>query len=403
VRGRAGDDARIDRESEHRDRVVSEHEQKISHDIDAPRQSRRAREMREPPPRRRLRAASANALLALLLASIAWCSYVAYDDDGAIDDGAWHGSESHASWHSGPPETTTTTTTPTGWYREVAGPLAAADDEGTRSGDAAKEEGDGGEGETDGVADDAHGDDRGGASEEDAPSRAVDPFESLDPRELVHATFVSDGFHEFMLNWHAHVKRLGIRNVVVAALDEATYATCARHAIACYSHRSLRYTHGVVATGGSPLHDANASVTLNATAFQQIGALKTQFLLTLLKRGLRVLVSDVDVVWLRDPAESYFDATDGAATAAAADIAVSTDCLSAIDEAKTRGCWHMQFNTGIMYVNPTETAMAFVTAWGEALRATTHAFEHDQDVFNRLLRTAVRSPHTGPHTTAFAW
>ena len=60
-----------------------------------------------------------------------------------------------------------------------------------------------------------------------------------------------------------------------------------------------------MATGGQPLHDPNAKVTMEGRAFQQIGALKAAFLLFLLNRGHRVLVSDVDTVWLNDPREWF--------------------------------------------------------------------------------------------------
>jgi hypothetical protein len=48
--------------------------------------------------------------------------------------------------------------------------------------------------------------------------------DALDPGKIVFASFVSKGFHEFMLNWFAHTQRLGIDNVIVAAFDDETEA-----------------------------------------------------------------------------------------------------------------------------------------------------------------------------------
>jgi hypothetical protein len=90
-----------------------------------------------------------------------------------------------------------------------------------------------------------------------------------------------------------------------------------------------------MATGGQPLHDPNAKVTMEGRAFQQIGALKAAFLLFLLNRGHRVLVSDVDTVWLNDPRD-WFERDD---LPTRTDVAVSTDCLSHEEEKRHSGCW----------------------------------------------------------------
>ena len=216
-----------------------------------------------------------------------------------------------------------------------------------------------------------------------AGTRVAGTADALSTDRPVLATFVSNGFHEFMLNWYGHVVgTLQMDNVIVAALDEQTEQLCASRGIPFHSDADLRYTFDVMATGGQPLHDQNAKVTMQGKAFQQIGALKAAFLLYLLERGHEVLVSDVDTVWLRDPT-SFFK-TERVATEA--DLAVSTDCLSHTHERLSNGCWHMQFNTGVLFLRPTRTTRKFVGEWRDALLETEHAFEHDQDIFNRLLR-----------------
>jgi hypothetical protein len=216
-----------------------------------------------------------------------------------------------------------------------------------------------------------------------AGTRVAGTADALSTDRPVLATFVSNGFHEFMLNWYGHVVgTLRMDNVIVAALDEQTERLCASRGIPFHSDADLRYTFDVMATGGQPLHDQNAKVTMQGKAFQQIGALKAAFLLYLLERGHEVLVSDVDTVWLRDP-RSFFK-TERVATEA--DLAVSTDCLSHTHERESNGCWHMQFNTGVLFLRPTRTTRKFVGEWRDALLETEHAFEHDQDIFNRLLR-----------------
>jgi len=125
------------------------------------------------------------------------------------------------------------------------------------------------------------------------------------------------------------------KTVIVAALDADTETLCKQHNIPYHSDKDLRYTFDVMATGGQPLHDPNAKVTMEGRAFQQIGALKAAFLLFLLNRGHRVLVSDVDTVWLNDPRE-WFERDD---LPTRVDVAVSTDCLSHEEEKRHSGCW----------------------------------------------------------------
>lgn len=206
--------------------------------------------------------------------------------------------------------------------------------------------------------------------------------DALDTSKIVFATFVSNGFHEFMLNWFEHTKRLGVDNVIVAALDEETEALCVANGIPYHSDKDLRYTFEVMATGGQPLHDPNAKVTMEGKAFQQIGALKAAFLLFLLNRGHRVLVSDVDTVWLNDPRE-WFERDD---LPTRTDVSVSTDCLSHEEERRSRGCWGPGFNTGILWLRPTAPTIAMMATWRDALLTTSDKFEHDQDIFNKLLR-----------------
>jgi len=215
-----------------------------------------------------------------------------------------------------------------------------------------------------------------------APSATVGP--TLDASKPVFASFVSNGFHEFMLHWYASLRDVGVEsNVVVAALDAATEKICQENNVPYYSDANLQYTHEVMATGGTPLHDAaqTKKTTNDGRAFQQIGALKAGFLSYLLKQGHTVLVSDVDVTWLKDPRIWLR----GAMGEAEVDMATSTDCLHASNW-DIKACWSTPFNTGILYLKPTEHTKAFLEEWRVKLETTENKNEHDQDIFNRMLR-----------------
>jgi len=215
---------------------------------------------------------------------------------------------------------------------------------------------------------------------------------ALDVTKPVFASFVSNGFHEFMSHWHASLAAVGVTsNVIIAALDDATEAMCVEENIPHYSSASLRYTHEVMATGGTPLHDVAQTkrTTNDARAFQQIGALKAGFLTHLLKLGHDVLVSDVDVTWMRDP-RAWLRET---LREADLDVATSTDCLLAT-RWDDKSCWSTPFNTGILYLKPTAKTLEFLEEWRVKLETTENKIEHDQDIFNRMLRSSESAEAT---------
>ena len=56
-----------------------------------------------------------------------------------------------------------------------------------------------------------------------AGTRGAGTADALSTDRPVFATFVSNGFHEFALNWYGHVAgKLRVDNVIVAALDDET-------------------------------------------------------------------------------------------------------------------------------------------------------------------------------------
>jgi hypothetical protein len=208
---------------------------------------------------------------------------------------------------------------------------------------------------------------------------------------LVFVSYVSDGFHEFALNWLKLLRKAkGAQpnekdeNIVMLALDEATERFCERHSMPCFGGANYRYKGGVMATGGTALGDASgarqaASVAEAAKAMREMTTLRVKLLLDLLDRGHDVLVSDADVAWLRDPREWMREAmTD-------VDVAASTDCLNARDDDEGK-CWGAPTNTGILYFNATEPAKKFIADWVDGMeKATEDTTERDQEIFNKLL------------------
>lgn len=108
--------------------------------------------------------------------------------------------------------------------------------------------------------------------------------------------------------------------------------------------------------------------------FHRMGFLKALTIREVLLTGRHVLVSDSDVVWLRDPTAELL-----ALAAAGANLAPSTDCIHVeADNDKTPRpaspymCGHAPgnrdgavFNTGVIFLAATPPTIEFCSRWAE--------------------------------------
>ncbi|KAL3911307.1 MAG: hypothetical protein SGPRY_008744 [Prymnesium sp.] len=221
-------------------------------------------------------------------------------------------------------------------------------------------------------------------------------------------SFGNSGVSEMLMNWAYHVLKLGKgKEMVVAAYDNALFD----------SLRALRIpTYNL--SGALPDHHFRGTPFL----FHRMGFLKAMTIAEVLSSGRRVLVSDSDVVWLRDPsAELNFLAahvgavlsklTIGAGVCAkikvtiillqGASIAPSTDCLDTEeDNDKTPRqrsaylCGHSPgnvggtvFNTGVIFMASQSSTVGFCHLWANCTLqlVAEQWWSDDQGVFNALL------------------
>jgi hypothetical protein len=122
--------------------------------------------------------------------------------------------------------------------------------------------------------------------------------------EPLHLTFATASVDELLTNWAAHVRRLRMP-AVVAAMDRAVVARCPAlrvHCLASLDEQAEETMRREALRNGH--RDATTiNIRGNPTLFISLGARKVESILTLLHvSGRPVLVSDVDVVWLHDPA-----------------------------------------------------------------------------------------------------
>ena len=205
---------------------------------------------------------------------------------------------------------------------------------------------------------------------------------AVPPQGVAWLAFGNAGVTEMLMNWVYHVCRLGHgKHMVVAAYDAELLAALRARLIPAYNY-----------TGALPPIHFRGTPFL----FHRMGFLKAMTIAEVLRTGRHVLVSDSDVVWLRDPTAELL-----ALAAAGASLAPSTDCLSVESDRDKRPrraspylCGHSPgnadgavFNTGIIFLASTEQSVSFCTQWANAtLRLTSDQWwADDQAVFNRLL------------------
>ena len=88
--------------------------------------------------------------------------------------------------------------------------------------------------------------------------------------------FVDGTYSVLIGNWMAHLRRLGIDNVAICALDDTAFAVAEQEGAAAYRVASQK-------------------------TLADLWRLRAEFFMALLRAGVDFVHSDVDAIWLRDP------------------------------------------------------------------------------------------------------
>jgi len=105
---------------------------------------------------------------------------------------------------------------------------------------------------------------------------------------------VDAGYVAFALNWACSLRRLGIQNFLFHAVDDDIFQALQDMnlpVVKYLSATSLQYKKGGKADG----------VVYGSVSYQSIMNTRTEFIATILEEGYNVLLSDVDIVFLRSP------------------------------------------------------------------------------------------------------
>ena len=196
----------------------------------------------------------------------------------------------------------------------------------------------------------------------------------------VIVTWANMHYYDFAINWLSHLDELGVTNYLIGAMDEELYAALRKIGVNTWLM-------------GSQMIDESAvkkDFGWGSKNFHKMGRDKIRLIHDFTKTGVDVLISDIDVTWMRDPLPFVKRFPD-------ADMLVSTDEL--------RNTTHDQdaqlkflvkgegleaqpcsgtANIGMMWFRSTKASQEITKEWVENLEADDKVW--DQAEFNTLIR-----------------
>ena len=215
-------------------------------------------------------------------------------------------------------------------------------------------------------------------------------------------TFGDSKIGAMLDNFVAHASAAGAP-FVIGAVDGAAFELfAAKQTVAIYkTPLALEASYQMV---GDNSHASNS--------WQKFAAMRVGEIARIVGLGFDVLQTDVDVVWLRNPAPYITCASDGGAAEAGdraevacgtlrtADVAVSSDNMSPKGDLRGGVAYAAggTFNTGILLLRATPAGKAFAAAWHEQVIARAcqkgqngncqagRCCTSDQQVFNKMVR-----------------
>lgn len=209
------------------------------------------------------------------------------------------------------------------------------------------------------------------------------------PRGAVVLVVANSAAQEYVANFHCNMQRIGLDHDVVAALDDALYEWGVLQGMPVFHAAVLQ----APSTDYAEFHDHS---------FRSLTKLKSLVVLAVLKKGYSVLLSDVDVVWIRNPLSFFAGKTSifiqsNAAMVLPAHtptrIVFNFSGRVAIADHLDDQIHYNSLNSGLYYVPSTPAAVAAF----EHITADAHADvgATEQPSFHRVLCCSQRGSRVG--------
>ena len=187
-------------------------------------------------------------------------------------------------------------------------------------------------------------------------------------------TFATGSVSTMALNWAAAVRKAGISELLIGALDAAMMAACERANVPC-----------VLINGGetSKILAANPGQNLRSrpSLYPKMSVLKVGYYRELLSYGYNVWACDADALFISDPRPlmrlpEWRDAL----------VAAATDCIDLRRDAQYP-MMNCDLNTGLVYMRAHPTTLEFTARWRETIASAKEVRIRDQAAFNMLLKS----------------
>ncbi|XP_041012702.1 LOW QUALITY PROTEIN: arabinosyltransferase RRA3-like [Juglans microcarpa x Juglans regia] len=203
-------------------------------------------------------------------------------------------------------------------------------------------------------------------------------------RELIVA-LANSNVKDMLDVWFTNIKRIGIPNYLVVALDEEISRFCKQKDVPVYKRDPDEGIDSVARTGGN----------------HAVSGLKFRILREFLQLGYSVLLSDVDIVYLQNPFPYLYRDSDVESMTDGHDNGTAYGYNDVFDEpamgwaryAHTMRMW--VYNSGFFYIRPTIPSIELLDRVASCLSREPNSW--DQAVFNEELFFPSHPGYDGLH------
>ena len=192
----------------------------------------------------------------------------------------------------------------------------------------------------------------------------------------VMVTFATGAVSTMAVNWVETVRRIGVKEVLIGALDEQMMEACTKAKVPCVLIRGGGMQEELKKCGGN--------MRKCPAIYPLMSVLKVGFYRELLSFGYNVWACDADAVFANDPRAMM-----RSQPWAHADVAIATDCIDVPGDNRY-ALLHCDFNTGMVYLRSRPAVIEFTERWRETVANAKEKRIRDQAAFNMM--TKVRRP-----------
>lgn len=225
-----------------------------------------------------------------------------------------------------------------------------------------------------------------------APDESVNPrlaelLEGVAVRKELIVCLANTNVKEMLAVWFENIKKVGIKNYLVVALDDGIEEFCKTNGVPVYRRNPDEGIDSIAKTGGN----------------HAVSGLKFRILREFLQLGYSILLSDVDIVYLQNPFDHLYRDSDVESMSDGHNNMTAYGFNDVFDEpsmgwaryAHTMRIW--VFNSGFFYIRPTMPSIELLDRVADRLAKEANSW--DQAVFNEELFFPSHPGYDGLHAS----